>query len=108
MKNTSPENIDVFFAHYAKNDDFYVLKPEYSSFDIEELIWSIPEHTEGFISDAAIDEFIRSIHTAALAQDEDAMHTALSVFLNTHSLSRTSSETVKQASSRLFELGEFS
>lgn len=107
LKNTSPENIDVFFAHYAKNDDFYVLKPEYSSFDIEELIWSIPEHTEGFISDAAIDECIRSIHTAALAQDEDAMHTALSVFLNTHSLSRTSSETVKQASSRLFELGNF-
>ena len=30
-----------------------------------------------------------------------------SVFLNTHSLSRTSSETVKQASSRLFELGNF-
>ena len=107
LKGASSEESALFLQHYTLSGENYVLKPEYSSYDIEELIWSISEHTEGIVSDAAIDDFVRSVNTAGLAQDENAMRTTISAFFNAESLSAVSRKTVQEASDMLFELGVF-
>lgn len=107
LKKASIEQVNDFLQHYTLSEDVYVLKQEYNSYDIEELIWQLPEHLEENVSDASIDEFIRSVNKAAIEKNETELRTTVSLFLNKESLSSKSKKTVQEASNKLFDLGVF-
>lgn len=107
LKTISEIDRSQFLLHYELQDDFYQLKNEYNSFHIEDTMWSIPELSNGIITDSEIDAYIRNIHDVALFEDTEEKIIAQNSFLAKHQFSDTSIAILSEATNTLFELGAF-
>ncbi|HSV93131.1 MAG TPA: sugar ABC transporter permease, partial [Desulfobacterales bacterium] len=84
----------------------YLLKPEYDGFEIEELVWLLPEvDADQSVAGGDVDAFLSAVKTAGLAADEAALRTAVEGFLGAAPLSAASAATVRSAAAALFDLG---
>lgn len=107
LSNASDDASEKFHVYYYRQEDVYVLRKEYRAYDIEEMIWALPEHEAGTLTDSQIDQYIRAITNASLAEDHARAVAVEESFLEANKLSEESRIKVREAGSQLFELGAF-
>lgn len=109
LAKANDEQTILFMSHYQfnKERDAYILKSEYDEFDIEELIWSLPEVVSTkTLSENKVDEYTANIREISLTQNEEQKVNAFNSFISENNLSETSVGTVKESTNRMFELGK--
>jgi raffinose/stachyose/melibiose transport system permease protein len=93
---------------YAPGEEVYTLREEFDEFILEDRIWLLPEvDVEYLVPPNAVDELIRSVREAGLADDRQALDGAVSEFLERYTLSASSAAEVREAARDIFNLGAF-
>ncbi len=100
------ERLLDYYAYSAERKR-YELAKQYSQFDIESMIWELPEVvTSKTLSETAVDSYISRVNTFALSLDIAGLDSFTDEFLAAHEFTANSAETVKAATGLLYGLGE--
>jgi raffinose/stachyose/melibiose transport system permease protein len=93
---------------YAPAEGGYTLRSEFDEFTLEDRIWLLPEVDVDYsVPPNAVDDLINSVREAGLADDQAALDTAVSRFLDSYQLSVSSAADVRQAARDIYNLGDF-
>lgn len=107
LKNAGADSAALFADYYEKTDEAYVLRKQFNSYDIEDLIWTLPEYDSGALGDTDIDTYIRSIVEVSLTQNTAEKNRIQDAFLSEQNLGEESRDIVRSATARLYNLGTF-
>ena len=98
---------EVFDRYYRRGDKGFALINENAEFDLEDLIWLIPEIDEtALIPENDASDFMDDVRAAGVSGDRAAFEGLLSGFLETHALTGESRDRVVEGATGLYELGD--
>ena len=108
MVKATDENKKIISSSYIYNSEKekYELDKNLNSFNIEGLVWDLPEvAVTKTISDSKIDPFFKKIVDSSLVQDSVAKENAFDDFVSSNEVSNESKQVIKSATDRIYNLG---
>jgi raffinose/stachyose/melibiose transport system permease protein len=92
---------------YVRSDGMYELVPAKDEFTVEDPLWALPQVESGAVAAGKVDELVAATKRAGLSGDPVAFESALKTFIAAAAFSPGELAGIRQAASRLFEMGKF-
>lgn len=97
----------IFDRYYQREGKAFSIKNENAEFDLEDLIWLIPEIDEtGLIPENDASDFMDDVRAAGVSGDKAAFESLVTDFLRSHALEGESRDRVVEGATGLYELGD--